>query len=103
MSSRSLFGKTVPTAEGAIQIAMEELPITIHGANVLVIGNGRIGSLLAGRLQCLGAHVTVSARSPADFARMDGHGYGKLDTRNLAGHLVQFDLVVNTVPVCILG
>ena len=32
----------MPTAEGAIQLAMEELPITLHGARVLVIGYGRL-------------------------------------------------------------
>ncbi|MEG0691651.1 MAG: dipicolinate synthase subunit DpsA, partial [Oscillospiraceae bacterium] len=32
----------VPTAEGAIQIAMEELATTIYGLDVLVIGYGRI-------------------------------------------------------------
>ena len=29
---------------------MEELPVTIQGARALVIGNGRIGRLLAGKL-----------------------------------------------------
>ena len=44
----------VPTAEGAIQIAMEQLPITIHGARVLVVGFGRVGRALAQRLAALG-------------------------------------------------
>jgi len=26
----------IPTAEGAIQIAMEEMPITLHGSNALI-------------------------------------------------------------------
>ncbi|MGN1030292.1 MAG: dipicolinate synthase subunit DpsA, partial [Butyricicoccaceae bacterium] len=30
----------IPTAEGAIQIAMEELPVTLHDSRALVIGNG---------------------------------------------------------------
>jgi dipicolinate synthase subunit A len=37
----------IPTAEGAVQIAMEELPITIHGSRVLIIGYRRLGKLLA--------------------------------------------------------
>ena len=52
----------VPTAEGAIQIAMEQLPITLHGAQVLVLGFGRIGQATALRLAALGAEVTVAAR-----------------------------------------
>ena len=37
---------TISTAEGTIQIAMEETLSTIHGSNVLVMGFGRIGKIL---------------------------------------------------------
>ncbi len=92
----------IPTAEGAIQIAMEELPVTIHGLPVLIVGAGRIGSALAPRLRGLGARVTVSARSYADFARIRGEGYEYLDTRRLRGHMQAFALVINTVPAAVL-
>ncbi|HBI64357.1 MAG TPA: dipicolinate synthase subunit DpsA [Clostridiales bacterium] len=88
----------IPTAEGAIQIAMEELPVTLHGLSVLIVGAGRIGSTLAPRLHALGARVTVSARSCADFARIRSGGYHDLDTRALAGHIGAFPLIINTVP-----
>ena len=52
----------LPTAEGAIFVAMQTLPITIDGATVAVLGYGRIGSLLAAKLAALGADVTVLAR-----------------------------------------
>jgi len=58
----------VPTAEGALEIAMRELPVTLWGAKCLVAGFGRIGKYLARSLAALGAHVTVSARKPSDFA-----------------------------------
>lgn len=93
----------VPTAEGAIQIAMEELPVTIQGLRVLVIGCGRIGQATASRLSCLGADVTVSARRPADFARIQNACWHALDTRHLSGHLAGFSLVINTVPTLVLG
>jgi len=38
---------TIPTAEGALQVAMEESDITLHGSNCLVIGYGRIGKVLS--------------------------------------------------------
>lgn len=93
----------VPTAEGAIQLAMEELPITLQGARILVIGNGRIGGLLAAKLRALGSSVFVSARSARDFARIEAAGHQALDTRFLGGSLAEFDLVVNTVPARVLG
>lgn len=92
----------IPTAEGAIQIAMEELPVTLHGLDSLVIGAGRIGMALAPRLRGLGAHVTVSARREEDFARLYGDGYAWLDTRSLTGQLRRFPLIFNTVPAAIL-
>ena len=37
----------VPTAEGAVQLAMEQMPVTIHGARVLITGFGRVGQAAA--------------------------------------------------------
>lgn len=93
----------VPTVEGAIQIAMEELPITLHGARALVIGYGRLGKLLAHRLSGLGAKVSVSARKWADLAWAEAYGYGVEQTELLEDWLCPYDLIVNTVPARVLG
>lgn len=92
----------IPTAEGAIQIAMEELPVTIHDLPVLILGAGRIGSALAPRLRGLGAKVTISARKYEDYARIQSAGYPWLDTRKLAGELHRFPLIINTIPSTVL-
>ncbi len=93
----------VPTVEGAIQIAMEELPTTLFGSRVLVIGYGRIGRLLAHRLKGLGARVTVSARSFRDLAWIEAYGYCAEHTDQLTGWLCSYDLIINTVPAQVLG
>ena len=93
----------VPTAEGAIQIAMEELPVTIHGARVLVIGYGRVGRMTAQRFQALGARVSVAARKYADLAWAESLGLGVEQTGHLLGWLCGYDLVINTVPARVLG
>lgn len=59
----------LPTAEGALAIAMRELPVTIDGICAAVIGYGRIGTVLADKLTALGAHVYLYARKPRDLAR----------------------------------
>ena len=92
----------IPTAEGAIQIAMEELPITLHGARVLVIGYGRLGRLLTHRLAALGARVSAAARAWADLAWIEALGYGVEHTGQLKGWLCAYDLVINTVPAPVL-
>ena len=93
----------VPTAEGAIQIAMEELPITLHGARALVIGYGRLGRALAPRLAGLGARVSVAARKYADLAWAESFGFGTEHTGQLRPWLCGYDLVINTVPARVLG
>ncbi len=93
----------IPAAEGAIQIAMEEMPVTIHGSDCLVIGNGRIGKILASFLQGLGAKVTVAARKYSDFAWIYASGHEFLDTRYLEGNLSRFDVIFNTVPKLVLN
>lgn len=91
-----------PTAEGAIQLAMERTERTVHASRCLVIGYGRIGKLLAGRLHDLGAQVTVSARRYSDLAWIDAWGYQSLRTGALRGELARFDLIFNTAPALIL-
>lgn len=92
----------VPTAEGAIQIAMEESAITLHKSRCLVIGYGRVGKLLAYKLKSIGADVCASARKLADLAWIDAYGCTGLHTNALAGRLSNFDFVFNTVPHLIL-
>lgn len=95
----------VPTAEGAIEIAMRELPITIDGAAALVIGNGRIGKVLARMLASLGADVTVSARRYSDFALIRTEGHTSASTEKLTELFEsrRFDMIFNTVPHRVLG
>lgn len=59
----------LPTAEGALSIAMRELPVTIDGVDAAVIGYGRIGEILADKLVALGANVYVYARRKEALTR----------------------------------
>lgn len=93
----------VTTAEGAIQLIMEEIPITLCRANCLVIGFGRIGKILCHRLRGLGAYVTASARKYSDMAWIYAYGYEAQHTEQLEGSLSEYDIIINTVPVRVLG
>lgn len=92
----------VPTAEGALQLAMEATDHTIHGSGCLVIGYGRIGKLLAERLLALGARTAVSARRYSDLAWIEARGCQALRTGALAGELGEFDVIFNTAPALVL-
>lgn len=93
---------TIPTAEGAIQIAMEELPVTIHGSKCLVIGFGRVGKTLCNRLNALGAKVAACARKYADLAWIKTYGYTPIKLSSLEREVGDFDVVFNTAPAVIL-
>ena len=92
----------VITAENALCLLMQELPVTLAGLRALVVGCGRIGRALALRLHALGASVTVSARKPADLAWICANGLDAADTRRLSGMLGDYGAVVNTVPAPVL-
>ena len=92
----------VPTGEGTIQIAMEELPVTLHGARALILGAGRLGKVLAQQLQGLGVKVTVAARKWSDLAWIETWGCESARSDDLHGHLAGYDLVCNTVPTLLL-
>ncbi|MGI5963925.1 MAG: dipicolinate synthase subunit DpsA [Lawsonibacter sp.] len=93
----------VPTAEGAVQLAMEHLSITLHGARILVIGFGRVGRLTAQRMAALGAKVCVAARKYEQLAWAQAMGFGAHHLNQLTGWLCGYDLIVNTVPAPVLS
>ncbi len=92
----------IPTAEGAIAIAMEELPITLWGCRCLITGYGRVSKALARRLLALGAQVTIAARQHADLAWASSEGFSALPFDQIAGEIATYDLVCNTVPAVVL-
>lgn len=93
----------IPTAEGAIRIAMEELPITLHDARVLILGFGRIGQALALRLRGLGVRVTAAVRRHDRQALARSMGVCAEGLGGLRAWLCAYDLVINTIPAPVLG
>ena len=93
---------SIPTAEGAVQIAMEELPITIHGSTVLVLGFGRVGVTVARTFRALGARVIVAARRPASLARALEMGCATVPISGLDEVIDGADIIINSVPELII-
>ena len=92
----------VPTAEGALQIALEELSTTIFGQKVLIIGLGRIGKVLAMYLKALGADVTVAARSYSSLAWAQIYGSEPLRIAQMNEVIGKFGLIINTAPSTVI-
>lgn len=92
----------VPTAEGAIEIAMREYPGTVSGSHCLIAGFGRVGKVLAWMLRGIGSQVTVSARRPADLAWIESYGYHSVLTARI-GCDERYDMIFNTIPALIFN
>lgn len=94
---------SIPSAEGAIQMAMEATDITIHGSNSFVLGFGRTGATLARLLQGMGAKVTVVTRQQAQLARIYAMGIDPLTYADLPVQIPQANIIFNTVPALVLS
>lgn len=92
----------ISTAEGAIQIAINETPRNVHGNNVLVLGFGRIGKVLSKMLDGIGAKVACEARKTTDLAWIKAYGYEPINLIELKEHLHKFDIIINTIPYIVL-
>ena len=98
-----LLKNALPTAEGALEIALRSLDTTIHGTNAVIIGYGRIGSCLADMLKALNANVSIVARRSESRAKAEISGFNAYGTSSLAICLKNADIVFNTVPFAVLG
>ena len=93
---------TIATAEGTIQVAIENTNRKLHGSEVLILGFGRIGKVLARKLAGLSVKVTCAARKDEDLAWIEAYGHKSLNINNLGENLRLFDIIINTVPHIIL-
>lgn len=93
---------SIPSAEGAIQMAMEATDFTLHGSTVIVVGFGRCGITLARMIHGIGAKTKVAARKPRDLARIREMGLEPLNYGQLAQQIGEADIIFNTVPVVVL-
>ncbi|WP_295209734.1 dipicolinate synthase subunit DpsA [Ruminococcus sp.] len=92
----------IPTAEGALQIAMQELASTIDGSEVLVIGYGRVGKACAKLFDAVGADTVVTARKLSALAEAQNNGLDAFALSELYGRIARFEVIINTVPAMIL-
>lgn len=94
---------TIATAEGTIQVAIENTNKIIHGSEILILGFGRIGKVLARKLAGLSAKVTCAARKYEDLAWIQAYGHKATNINSLGENLKLYDIIINTVPHIILN
>lgn len=93
---------TIATAEGTVEVAIKNTDKILQGANVLILGFGRVAKIVANKFQALSAKVTCSARKISDLAWIEAYGYSALDINDMLYDLKDFDIIINTVPQVIM-
>ncbi len=84
------------TAEGVLNIAMNETEVALSSLKIAVMGYGRIASYLCEIIKPFGADITVYARREEAIANASIHGYNakmiSFETQ------YDFDFIFNTIP-----
>lgn len=93
----------VATAEGAIQVAMEELASTLSGRKILILGAGRIAKVLIDMLSGFHADITIAARKCSDLAWARVYGCKAVRINDISDVIAASDVIFNTVPAIILN
>lgn len=91
------------TARCAIRLAAAQLPQTLEGCPVLILGWGRIGKFLASLLKALGADTTVAARKDGDRGLLDALGHHSAVIADIPAHLPGSRIVFNTIPAPVVS
>ncbi len=89
------------TADCALRLLGQQLPVAFRDCPILIIGWGRIGKCLASVLKALGAEVSVAARKPSDLGMLTALGYGAVETGSIDP--VRYRAILNTVPAPVLA
>ena len=92
----------IPTAEGAMLIAMQNSETTIYESNFIVMGYGRIGKFLSKILRELGGKVTVVSRNDKSLALAECEGLNTMQLNDFCNSPVCCDICFNTIPSNIL-
>jgi dipicolinate synthase subunit A len=89
--------------EGMLRVIIENTDITIHRAQVCMVGQGTIGTLATRALIGLGARVHVAARNRIQRATAYAAGAEPHELSELETVLPNSDILISSVPAQVIG
>lgn len=93
---------SIPTVEGTLMMVIQNTDITIHNAQVMILGLGRTGMSLTRAFHALGAHVKVGDRHPEHLARAQEMGVQTFYLTDLENQVQDNEICINTIPALVL-
>jgi dipicolinate synthase subunit A len=94
---------TIPTAEGALALAIDKTKHTIFDSVCIITGFGRVAKTLARLLKACGADVRIAARKSCAIAEITSLGCTAIEFDALRDCLADADIIFNTVPALVIG
>ena len=91
----------IPTAEATIEIILKNTNKILQGSHCLILGFGRIGKVLAHKLQGLAVDVTCMVTNELEKAWATAYGYQITTIEKLQNYytkIKQYDIIINTIP-----
>lgn len=88
----------IPTAEGAIAVAIEKSQGLLQGSTGLIIGYGRVSQALAPRLAALGMNLLIANRGEQRAQLAREQGYQVIPWSQWPAVAKDVDFIFNTVP-----
>ena len=91
----------IPTAEATIEIILKNTNKILQGSHCLILGFGRIGKVLAHKLQGLAVDVTCMVTNEIEKAWAIAYGYQTTTIEKLQNYytkIKQYDIIINTIP-----
>lgn len=92
----------IATAEGTLEIVINETAETVFGSRVLVTGFGKVSKAVAKIFSALGAEVTVAARRREALAEAYCENYKTCLISDMADVAGEYDVIINTVPAVVI-
>lgn len=91
----------VATAEGTVAELARLMPVNIEGAHIIVMGFGNCARPIAEKLYCMGADISIVARS--EKALSLAHYFGYMDyPMDACVPYDRADAIVNTIPAMVV-
>lgn len=94
---------SIPTAEGAVLLAIQHTNVTIHQSKVIVSGFGRVGQTIARTFKELGANVKVVANEESLRARAYEMKLDPYPVSDLKDIVEDADTIINTIPARVIS
>lgn len=90
------------TAEGLLCELLLNTPFIIQDVNILLLGYGKCGKMIAHKLNSLGCHVTICEQQPLLRDLAVSFGYNAISNDELKKQISNCKILINTIPTSIM-